>query len=153
MSAGPGVPQGAGAGDLLIELLRVGVYAVAAVLIVFAIWLLWGKRGEEAIARRTGRRTGRPVGRDIGERGRVKWWFGGIAAWSEDMTTPTRMTFALSSLLLGYHMAAWTAPGHVLPFRIPLDLWFVLVGGAAFACLASVWMDRREANERRADEE
>lgn len=149
MSAGPGVPQGAGAGDLLIESLRVGVYAVAAVLIVFAIWLLWGKRGEEAIARR----TGRPVGRDIGEHVRMKWWFGRIEAWAQGLTTPTRMTVALSSLLLGYHLAAWTAPGHVLPFRIPLELWFVLVGGAIFACLASVWMDRREANEQRVDEE
>lgn len=133
MSAGPGVTQTTGAVDLLVEALRIGAYALAAMLVLLGVWLLWGQRGEDAVERRTGRKI------------RTKWWFGGIDAWSRTLTTPTRMTFALTALLLGYHVAAWTAPGHVLPFRIPLDLWFILVGGAVLACVASLWMDRRQA--------
>lgn len=132
MSSGPSVTQSGGASDLLAEALRVGVYGVALVLVVLAAWLLWGRRGEDAAESRSERKV------------RVKWWFGGIDAWAAGLTSPTRHTFAIASLLLGYHMAAWTAPAHVLPFRVPLDLWFVLVGGAVFACVASVWMDRRQ---------
>lgn len=133
MSAGPDVAHGVGTIDLLIDAARIGAYAVAAALIVLALWLLWGGRADEALERRSTRRV------------RLKWWFGRFAAWSETLTTPTRLTFAIAFLLLGYHLAAWTAPGHILPFRIPLDLWFVLVGGVAFGCGASVWMDRRQA--------
>ncbi len=133
MSAGQGATQTAGAVDLLVEALRIGAYALAAMIVLLGVWLLWGQRGEEAVERRTGRTV------------RTKWWFTAIDAWGRRLTMPTRMTFALTSLLLGYHLAAWTAPGHVLPFRIPLDLWFLLVGGGVLACVASLWMDRRQA--------
>jgi len=133
MSAAPGVTQTAGAADLLMDALRIGVYAVAAVLVVLAMWLLWGRRGEEAVEARSGRAT------------RMKWWFGAIDDRTSRLTTPTRLTFAVAALLLGYHLFAWTAPGHILPFRVPIDLWFILVGGAGIACFASLWMDRRQA--------
>ncbi len=136
MSAGPDVTHGVGTLDVVVEALRIGVYAAAAALIVLALWLMWGGRADEAMARRTTRRV------------RMKWWFGRVARWSETLTTPTRLTIALASLLLGYHLAAWTAPGHVLPFRIPLNLWFLLVGGVIVACGSSLWLDRRQAADR-----
>lgn len=114
------------------EVGRYGVFGAAAVLIALAMWLLWGGRVEGAVDRRRGRGEDRPRGSRL-------------VQWRDSMTNPTRLTFALSMLLLGYHLAAWTAPAHVLPFRIPLDLWFLLVGGAGLACVSSLWLDRRQA--------
>lgn len=139
MGQGPqGAPaQGATLVDIASDAAVLGVYAFAGALVLLGLWLLWGGRADEAISKRTAGRV------------RMKWWLGrigrGLVSWGEGLTTPTRLTFAMSSLMLGYHLAAWTAPAHVLPFRIPLDLWFLLVGAIVVGCAMSVWLDRRQA--------
>ena len=32
-------------------------------------------------------------------------------------------------MVLGYHAASWASPDHWLPFRVPLERWYLVVGG------------------------
>lgn len=66
----------------------------------------------------------------------------GLARARDALSVPTRMTFGLSLMLLGYHAAAWMCPETWLELRVPLSRWWLLMGGVALAVAGSLVSDR-----------
>lgn len=83
---------------------------------IFGAWLVWGGRGTQPS----------PTG-----------------LWHARLTSISRTVLGLCIMLLGYHAASWASPGHWLPFRVPPERWYLVVGGAMVAIVASLWADRR----------
>lgn len=67
---------------------------------------------------------------------------------------PTRLSGALVLLVIGYHVGAWTLPDAWVAMKVPLDLWWLVLGAAAAMLISSVAMDRKDQEAgRERDEE
>jgi hypothetical protein len=67
------------------------------------------------------------------------------------LTNPTTLVVALSLLLLGYHLLAWTLPERWFPLQIPAGLWPLLVGGIAVAIAGALVADALERSSALGD--
>lgn len=103
--------------------LSVAACVLGGVLMALGAWLVWGGRGKAPL----------PHGGRLGR-----------------LSLATRTVLGLSAMLLGYHAASWASPGHWLPFRVPVERWYVLVGGVVAAAGLSLLTDRRQASSGRA---
>jgi len=63
----------------------------------------------------------------------------------------TGLAVSFSSLILGYHLLAWTLPPDWLQLRVPAHRWWLLVLGAGLAIGLSWMMDRGEQPEEWSD--
>ena len=57
---------------------------------------------------------------------------------------PTRLTCGLACLFLGYHLLVWSVPTSVTMVAVPIERWWLVVGGVAAALLGSLLADRLE---------
>lgn len=85
---------------------------------IFGAWLVWGGRGTPPT----------PTG-----------------PWHARLSRTSRAVLGLCIMLLGYHAASWASPDHWLPFRVPLERWYLVVGGVLAAIVGSLWADRRQS--------
>lgn len=60
------------------------------------------------------------------------------------LTNPTTLVVALSLLLLGYHLLAWTLPERWFPLQIPARMWPLVVGGIVVAIAGALVADALE---------
>ena len=91
---------------------------VGGVIFIFGAWLVWG-----------GQRTP-PTATD---------------PWHARLSRISRAVLGLCVMLLGYHAASWASPDHWLPFRVPLEHWYLLIGGVVVAVGGSLLADHRQA--------
>jgi hypothetical protein len=100
----------------------VGVYALAAILLLAGAWLL-----------RAARRLGRAPEDEPAA----------PTPWGLSVTTLA--VAGLSLMVLGYHGAAYATPPSWNLLSVPRDQWYVLAGGAVLAVGVSVLTDKMSA--------
>ncbi len=57
------------------------------------------------------------------------------------------MVVGASSILLGYHVAAWAMPVRWQPLSVPLERWWIVALVVVVGVGGSVWMDRWQGRE------
>lgn len=117
MSAGSGSTRNAGIPIALMA----AIYAAALGFVIIGAWFVWG---------------GRHVREDAAP--------GAAARWRNNLTLPTRSAIGLALMVLGYHFAAWISPYQWRILHVPREYWWVVVGAAVVAIVASLLMDRLE---------
>lgn len=60
------------------------------------------------------------------------------------MAGPTCMAGGIALMVAGYHVIVWGLPDHFTNLKVPMDLWFVLVGVLAGVVVLVRGMDRLE---------
>lgn len=68
-----------------------------------------------------------------------------LRAWKLGLREPTRMVVGASSILMGYHIAAWVLPARWQPLSVPLERWWMVALVVGLAVGGSLWMDRWQA--------
>lgn len=119
-----------------------GLLLPALALIGLGLWMVWGRRAE--------------LNREERHREDVKAAMRGdgvapqtlrvrLAQWRDSRTEPTRLVLGMSALLVGYHIAAYVLPPHILPFHVPWDRAWILAAGVALLVTSSLAIDRMQA--------
>lgn len=115
-------------------------YALAAILGVFGGWMFWGSRARATVNESASSGEGDPpvasVSTSLYARARL---------WRDSLSVPTALVLGLSSLVVAYHLLAWTLPSDRLPTLIPLARWWALVALVGAMVVGSVWADRLES--------
>ncbi|HYE63315.1 MAG TPA: hypothetical protein VD997_15090 [Phycisphaerales bacterium] len=113
---------------LAVAPLQIGAYVLAAILVPFGIFMLWGGRDF----------TPPPLDDELHPPPPPRTR---LHAFRATLTRATRTAFGLCSLITAWHAIAWTHPKvHLL--HVPLDRWWVLALGVLIAVWSSLAMDR-----------
>lgn len=118
-----------------------GLLLPAVTLIALGLWMVWGRRAE--------------LNREERHREDVKAAMRGdnlpadtlrmrLDRWRDSRTEPTRLVLGMSALLMGYHIAAYVLPPHILPFHVPWDRAWILAAGVALIVTSSLAIDRMQ---------
>lgn len=62
------------------------------------------------------------------------------------LSPPSRMVSGLCMVLLAYHAAAYVSPDHWFGLKVPLERWYILLGGISLALCGTLAIDRFESS-------
>lgn len=65
--------------------------------------------------------------------------------WGGSMSRATAAALGFSLMVVGFHVSVWLTPLRSMTIHVPMDLWWVVLGGAALAVAGSVGADALEA--------
>lgn len=108
--------------------LQVGAYALAAILVPFGIFMLWGGRDF----------TPPPLDDELHPPPPPRT---PLHALRNTLSRASRTTVGLCALIAAYHAVAWTHP-HLHLLQVPLQRWWILAMGIFLALWSSLAMDR-----------
>jgi hypothetical protein len=107
---------------------RVGAIVLAAVLVPFGVWMLWGGRDFSP----------KPLDDHLHPPPPPRTRLHGFR---ESLTRASRTTLGLCAIIVAYHAVAYTHPRIDL-MQVPIERWWVLALGVLIAVWASIGMDR-----------
>lgn len=107
--------------------LRVAAAVAAALLTLFALWMLWGGRDFS------------PEEPEDGDRPAPNF----LQAFRRSLSRSSRSVLGMSALVVGYHLVAYANP-HLPLVQVPFDRWWALALGVLIVIWASLAMDRLE---------
>jgi|GEM_PF-1603301 len=108
--------------------LQVGAGVLAAVLLPFGGWMLWGGRDFSA----------RPLDDELHPAPPAR---SPLHAFRDSLSRSSRTAVGLCSLIVAYHAVAYTQP-HVNLIQVPIERWWILVLGVLITVWSSLAMDR-----------
>lgn len=71
-------------------------------------------------------------------------WLDRLKTLRSQLTPPSRMVSGLCMILLAYHAAAYISPDHWFGLKVPLERWYILLGGIFLALGGTLAIDRFE---------
>jgi len=73
-----------------------------------------------------------------------------LKRYRSQLTPPSRMVTGLCMILVAYHAAAYISPDHWFGLKVPLERWYILLGGISLALCGTLAIDRLETtNDQR----